>query len=131
MLIDVVCLLLLLWATFKGLRNGFIVGLFSCFYNWPCCSIKTFNSRCRIYWRQHYNWRTLDTLYCFCSRFFDSSAFGKTRSKSNRKHATRCYARVAKQVGRRFTIRAALSICFQHYFILCGTIASYKRRGNE
>ena len=29
MLIDVVCLLLLLWATFKGLRNGFIVGLFS------------------------------------------------------------------------------------------------------
>lgn len=29
MFIDVVCLLLLLWATFKGLRNGFIVGLFS------------------------------------------------------------------------------------------------------
>ena len=29
MFIDVVCLLLLLWATFKGLRNGFIVGIFS------------------------------------------------------------------------------------------------------
>ena len=29
MFIDVVCLLLLLWATFKGLRTGFIVGLFS------------------------------------------------------------------------------------------------------
>jgi membrane protein required for colicin V production len=29
MFIDVVCLLLLLWATFKGLRNGFIVGVFS------------------------------------------------------------------------------------------------------
>ena len=29
MFIDVVCLLLLLWATFKGLRNGFILGLFS------------------------------------------------------------------------------------------------------
>ncbi len=29
MFLDVVCLLLLLWATFKGLRNGFIVGVFS------------------------------------------------------------------------------------------------------
>ena len=29
MFIDVVCLILILWAAFKGLRNGFIVGVFS------------------------------------------------------------------------------------------------------
>jgi membrane protein required for colicin V production len=29
MFIDVVCLILVLWAAFKGLRNGFVVGLFS------------------------------------------------------------------------------------------------------
>ena len=31
MFIDIVCLLLVLWAIFKGLRNGLIVGLFSFF----------------------------------------------------------------------------------------------------
>ena len=29
MFIDVVCLVLLLWATFKGLRKGFVLGVFS------------------------------------------------------------------------------------------------------
>ncbi len=31
MFVDVVCLLLIIWAAFKGLRNGLIVGLFSFF----------------------------------------------------------------------------------------------------
>ena len=29
MLIDIICLLLIVWAIFKGLRNGFVLGIFS------------------------------------------------------------------------------------------------------
>ena len=130
MFIDVVCLLLLLWAIFKGLRNGFIVGVFSflAFIIGLAAALKLSTVAAEYIGANTNIGERWIPFIAFAAVFLIVVLLVRLGAKAIEGVVTRCYVRLVKQIGRHSSLYVALSFCFQYYIILCGTITSYKTR---